>query len=55
MKVNAFDARRGWETVRLSFLVGRPAEEPGFELSRREGSGRSIHYEVRHRGGRARP
>lgn len=53
VKVNAFDAQRGWETIRLSFLVGRPAEEPGFELSRREGPGRSIRYEVRHRGGRA--
>lgn len=52
VKVNAFDARRGWETVRLSFLVGRPAEEPGFELSRREGPGRSVRYELRHRGAR---
>lgn len=55
VKVNAFDAVRGWETVRLSFLVGRPAEEPGFELQRGEGPGRSIRYELRHRGSRARP
>lgn len=53
VKVNAFDAQRGWETVRLSFLVGRPEDEPGFELSRRDGPGRAIRYELRHRGGRA--
>jgi ribulose-bisphosphate carboxylase small chain len=52
VKVNAFDATRGWETVRLSFLVARPAAEPGFELSRREGPGRVVRYELRHRGGR---
>ena len=32
VKVNAFDAGRGWEAVRLSFIVQHPAEEPGFEL-----------------------
>jgi ribulose-bisphosphate carboxylase small chain len=53
VKVNAFDATRGWETVRLSFLVARPPEEPGFELARGEGPGRSIRYEIRRRGGRA--
>jgi ribulose-bisphosphate carboxylase small chain len=53
VKVNAFDSTRGWETVRLSFLVGRPAEEPGFELRRQEGPGRTMRYELRHRGGRA--
>ena len=25
---------RGWETVRLSFIVNRPKEEPGFRLER---------------------
>ena len=53
VKVNAFDPARGWETVRLSFLVARPEVEPGFELSRREGPGRAVRYEIRHRGGRA--
>jgi ribulose-bisphosphate carboxylase small chain len=53
VKVNAFDSTRGWETVRLSFIVARPEEEPGFELSRREGPGRSVRYEIRHRSGRA--
>lgn len=53
VKVNAFDSTGGWETVRLSFLVGRPADELGFELSRREGPGRAVRYEIRRRDGRA--
>lgn len=44
VRVNAFDSTRGWETVRLSFLVQRPAEEPGFRLDRVEGKGRTIRY-----------
>ncbi len=47
VKVSAFDSTRGWETTRLSFIVQRPAEEPGFELSRREVAGRTIRYELR--------
>jgi ribulose-bisphosphate carboxylase small chain len=44
VKVNAFDATRGWETVRLSFLVQRPAVEPTFELVRQEVEGRRVRY-----------
>ncbi len=44
IKVNAFDATRGFETVRLSFIVNRPADEPGFGLLRQEVQGRSIRY-----------
>jgi ribulose-bisphosphate carboxylase small chain len=44
VKVNAFDARRGWETVRLSFIVNRPGVEPGLRLERSESTGRSIRY-----------
>jgi ribulose-bisphosphate carboxylase small chain len=47
VKVSAFDSTRGWETTRLSFLVQRPEEEGGFELSRREAGGRTIRYELR--------
>ncbi len=47
VKVNAFDSTRGWETVRLSFIVQRPSEEPGFSLSREEGPGRQVRYAVR--------
>ncbi len=56
VKVNAFDATHGWETVRLSFIVQRPAVEPGFELVREEGEGRTLRYTIRTRrpaGGRA--
>ncbi len=44
IRVNAFDSTRGWETVRLSFLVQRPADEPGFRLERQEAQGRTIRY-----------
>lgn len=47
IKVNAFDSTRGWETVRLSFIVQRPADEPGFALERAEGPGRTVRYAVR--------
>lgn len=44
VKVNAFDATRGIESVRLSFIVNRPAEEPGYALTRQETVGRQIRY-----------
>jgi ribulose-bisphosphate carboxylase small chain len=47
IKVNAFDATRGIESLRLSFIVGRPQEEPGFELVREEGPGRQVRYTTR--------
>ena len=47
IKVNAFDATRGVESLRLSFLVARPKHEPGFTLMREEGPGRQIRYTVR--------
>ena len=47
VKVNAFDASRGRESVRLSFIVNRPGREPGFSLVRREGAGRTLHYTTR--------
>ncbi len=47
VKVLAFDSSEGFETVRMSFIVNRPAEEPGFELVRSEGPGRRIGYTLR--------
>jgi ribulose-bisphosphate carboxylase small chain len=47
IKVNAFDATRGRESLRLSFIVNRPADEPGFALERSEGAGRTISYTTR--------
>lgn len=44
VRVNGFDSTRGWETVRLSFIVNRPKHEPGFHVLRQEGPGRSIRY-----------
>src|SRR3974377_1554677 len=42
IRVVAFDSRKGFETLRMSFIVNRPSEEPGFGLVRAEGSGRNI-------------
>ena len=47
VKVNAFDATRGFESVRLSFIVNRPRHEPGFMLAREEAAGRRIRYTTR--------
>jgi ribulose-bisphosphate carboxylase small chain len=47
VKVNAFDATHGWEALRLSFIAGRPAHEPGFALVRQEEAGRRIRYTTR--------
>ncbi|MEJ7584402.1 MAG: ribulose bisphosphate carboxylase small subunit [Acidimicrobiales bacterium] len=44
VKLSAFDNRNRRETIRLSFLVQRPAEEPGFRLDRQHGPGRTTHY-----------
>jgi ribulose-bisphosphate carboxylase small chain len=44
IRVVAFDASPGWESVKLSFIVNRPAEEPGFRLERQEIAGRSVRY-----------
>jgi ribulose-bisphosphate carboxylase small chain len=47
VRVNAFDSTRGWETVRLSFMVQRPANEREYRLERTETRGRNIHYTLR--------
>ncbi|HZP91458.1 MAG TPA: ribulose bisphosphate carboxylase small subunit [Burkholderiales bacterium] len=46
IKVNAFDSTRGWETVRLSFIVNRPREETRFALERQEIGGRMQRYSI---------
>jgi ribulose-bisphosphate carboxylase small chain len=48
IKVNAFDATPGWESLRLSFIVNRPPEEPQFRLEREEGAGRLQRYRLRY-------
>ncbi len=44
IKVNAFDNTRGVESMCMSFIVQRPANEPGFGLVRQETDSRSIRY-----------
>ena len=46
IKLNAFDATRGIESLRLSFIVNRPTREPGFALIREEAAGRAIRYTI---------
>ncbi|MEQ1695653.1 MAG: ribulose bisphosphate carboxylase small subunit [Hyphomicrobiaceae bacterium] len=47
IRLNAFDNTRGWETVRMSFLVNRPAVEPSIEMVRTDTVGRSQTYSWR--------
>ena len=46
IRVTAFDSSRGFETPRMSYIVNRPAREPGFGLVRNETAGRNISYTV---------
>lgn len=47
VRVTAFDSTQGVESVRMSFIVNRPANEPGFTLERQEVDGRQMRYSVR--------
>jgi ribulose-bisphosphate carboxylase small chain len=47
IKVVAFDSHKGFESLRMSFLVNRPKNEPGFELVRSEAAGRKVNYALR--------
>ena len=42
IRINAFDSARGFETVRLSFIVNRPKVEPTFTYTRTEVAGRTV-------------
>ncbi len=46
VRVIAYDASLGRQTVALSFLVQRPSNEPGFRLDRTEGSDRRVSYKI---------
>jgi ribulose-bisphosphate carboxylase small chain len=46
VRVLAYDARLGRQTTAMSFLVQRPAVEPGFLLARAEGQNRTQRYAV---------
>jgi ribulose-bisphosphate carboxylase small chain len=44
IKLNAFDSTRGFETMRLSFMVHRPKQEARYRLRREESAGRLVRY-----------
>ena len=46
IRVLAFDSTHGTESVVLSFIVNRPAVEPGFRLIRSEEPGRTVRYSI---------
>jgi ribulose-bisphosphate carboxylase small chain len=46
VRVTAFDATQGVESVQMSYIVNRPKKEPGFGLARQEIGGRQIQYTV---------
>src|SRR5215211_3989750 len=66
IRMSAFDSSHGWESLRLSFIVNRPKDEPGFRLERQEvdlaggqqregGDGRSERPRTPGRAGHERP
>jgi ribulose-bisphosphate carboxylase small chain len=46
IRLTAFDSSHGTESVVMSFIVNRPAQEPGFRLVRTEVEGRSMRYSI---------
>lgn len=46
IRVMAFDSTRGVESPRMSYIVNRPSNEPGFRVTRQEVNGRNIRYTV---------
>jgi len=46
IRLTAFDATQGVESVQMSYIVNRPKTEPGFGLTRQEIGGRQIQYTV---------
>ena len=55
IRVTAFDATHGTESVVMSFIVNRPANEPGFRLIRTEEAGRTMRYSIESYAVQARP
>ena len=46
VKLVAYDASLGRQTSRLSFIVNRPSEEPGYRIERQETHDRTINYTI---------
>jgi ribulose-bisphosphate carboxylase small chain len=55
IRMTAFDSTHGTESVVMSFIVNRPANEPGFRLIRTEEPGRTIRYSIESYAVQARP
>ena len=55
VKLACFDNARGVESCVLSFIVQRPANEPGFRLVRQEVQGRQLVYTIESYAAVARP
>lgn len=47
VRLMAFDSTRGVESIAMSFIVNRPAQEHGFMLERQETNGRTMRYTTR--------
>jgi ribulose-bisphosphate carboxylase small chain len=46
IRINAFDSTRGWETVRMSFIVARPKVEPKIDMLRTDVRSRTMNYQM---------
>ncbi|MBK1615150.1 ribulose bisphosphate carboxylase small subunit [Rubrivivax gelatinosus] len=46
IRLMAFDSTRGIESIAMSFIVNRPAVEPGFGIARQEVNGRTMRYTI---------
>ncbi len=46
VKVVCYDSSLGRQTSRLSFMVNRPAQEPGFRLERQDKADRQMRYTI---------
>ena len=46
MKVVCYDSSLGRQTSALSFIVNRPAQEPGFRLERQDKADRQMRYTI---------
>jgi ribulose-bisphosphate carboxylase small chain len=44
IKLNGFDSTRGFETMRMTFMLHRPKVEAKYKLRRDEDAGRLIRY-----------
>jgi ribulose-bisphosphate carboxylase small chain len=46
IRLNGYDRRYGRQTTAISFIINRPATEPGFRLERQEGMDRQVRYSI---------